>query len=397
MLFPTNWKSLLAFLAMLLSPLGGQASQVDGDYVVNTLGNQFEWLSIGSGNTKWATNTVSWYYNPANAPSAFSNDELLGIVNSAMSKWQAVCNVKFSYQGQASTTLFKLDRINVIGWSTGLLSGNADGLTESWMQGSTVVDSDIAVWRDSPAQRAGSDKEQQRLELTGVFTHEIGHMLGLGHSDKSESIMFAKPYHSYLYTNTLRQDDIDGCVAKYGAAPITAPALTAITPSCPASLPSGTTGTCSAIGKYGDGTTKAIAATWASSDPAALSISASGALTAGNLSQDTTVTVTASASDGGVSRSGTAQIAVKAQLSTGLSDSERIFNWLENATQNMFLPVKAPTLMVQGYTYRYYSRTASFLATKDGRLYYYGSRFGLGLMDVGPISEHLFWAKSAGY
>lgn len=391
--FPASWKALLAFLPLLLAPGAGHAAQIDGDYVVHTVGNQFEWLSMGSGNTRWASNAIAWHYNPANAPANFSHDEILAIVNTAMAKWEAVCNVQFSYQGTLDSTLFRLDRKNVIGWSIGLLSGAADGLTESWLQGSTVVDADIGIWRDSPAQKAGSDKEQQRLEVTGIVTHELGHLLGLGHSDKSKSIMFANPYHHYLYTNTLRQDDIDGCVAKYGARGAAAPALTALTLSCPASLSAGATSVCTATGSYSDGTAKAVSASWSSSNPAALAIGTNGALTAGNPAQDAMVTITASA--GAATQSATALVTVKAQVAGG--NSERVFNWLESSTRNLFLPTRAATATYLGYTYRYYSRSDSILATKNGRLYYVGSLSGYWLVDIGAVTDYLGKAAAAGY
>ena len=50
------------------------------------------------------------------------------------------------------------------------------------------------------------------------MTHEIGHAIGLSHSNQSASVMYANPYHSVNYMRTLRGDDAEGCAALYGAA-----------------------------------------------------------------------------------------------------------------------------------------------------------------------------------
>jgi hypothetical protein len=51
-----------------------------------------------------------------------------------------------------------------------------------------------------------------------MFLHELGHLLGLGHSDRPASILYANPYHPERgYMRNLKGDDIAGCVALYGA------------------------------------------------------------------------------------------------------------------------------------------------------------------------------------
>jgi len=51
--------------------------------------------------------------------------------------------------------------------------------------------------------------------LLQVAIHELGHSLGLGHSDVKESIM-APFYRGYKLDVTLHQDDLDGIRYLYG-------------------------------------------------------------------------------------------------------------------------------------------------------------------------------------
>lgn len=50
------------------------------------------------------------------------------------------------------------------------------------------------------------------------MTHELGHVIGVGHSNVSASVMFADPYHDVAYMGILRGDDANACADLYGAA-----------------------------------------------------------------------------------------------------------------------------------------------------------------------------------
>ena len=57
-------------------------------------------------------------------------------------------------------------------------------------------------------------------DVDAVMTHEIGHMIGLDHSNVTSSIMSAAPYNSYEYQRTLRGDDVAACTKLYGPSPL---------------------------------------------------------------------------------------------------------------------------------------------------------------------------------
>jgi predicted Zn-dependent protease len=161
---------------------------------------------------KWETSEIKYYYNHANAPSNFTKAQLEGIIKTSMSRWSTVCGIKFTYMGESTAPFVsnKKDGFNVITW------GNADGASgvtysywrtvkQAMFLSEADIDMSVSQVRDATTYEA-------------VLNHELGHMLGLNHSDMSESIMFANPYKSVQYMLTLRNDDIQGCQGLYGAA-----------------------------------------------------------------------------------------------------------------------------------------------------------------------------------
>lgn len=92
--------------------------------------------------------------------------------------------------------------------------------------------------------------------------------------------------------------------------------LSGLSLACPATFNVGTSGSCSATASYSDASTKPANATWSSSDPTALSVNSSGGLAAGTPGADTSVTVTATYTEGGVTKTAIAVILVKAVAAT---------------------------------------------------------------------------------
>ncbi len=64
--------------------------------------------------------------------------------------------------------------------------------------------------------QSGARLAADRRGLGALLTHEMGHMLAIKHSDKQNAVMFASPYNSYAFQNTLRGDDAAACASLYG-------------------------------------------------------------------------------------------------------------------------------------------------------------------------------------
>lgn len=168
-------------------------------------------------------NTMNWSYNDANRPAgAPSKAAVIAQIQASMAKWSAVCNISFNYVGETSNVPNvggggqPYDGVNVIGWDPSGLSAPTTGVANVWFfQGSggqrgSFVDADIRL-------NAAYSVTYTPPFLDGTITHEVGHAIGLQHSDVSGQLMSGPPLTTYDNGRTdLAADDIAGCVALYG-------------------------------------------------------------------------------------------------------------------------------------------------------------------------------------
>src|SRR5216683_2806236 len=102
------------------------------------------------------------------------------------------------------------DGTNVIGWAApGSISTPTTGITNIGWDGSNhITDAEIRLNGDySVTYTSGFD---------ATLTHEVGHALGLDHSDFENQVMSGPPLTHYDGLTALGSDDIAGCVHLYG-------------------------------------------------------------------------------------------------------------------------------------------------------------------------------------
>lgn len=171
---------------------------------------------LGNAQERWSGGNIAWHYNPQNQPTNLTSTEVFNAINTAIARWQGMCNLTFTYLGLTAavpdvrSTSSTVDRVNVFGW--GQLTDNMasyGAYTQWWYDGNhAIFDADVVINTAYP---------WTAQDVESIMTHELGHVLGLTHSNVQASIMFANPYNSYAYQRTLRGDDASACAALYGA------------------------------------------------------------------------------------------------------------------------------------------------------------------------------------
>lgn len=161
-----------------------------------------------------AQTTVTWSFNDLTLDSDGDREDALGaslpddyreIVREAMQAWESVCGVRFVEVGDNPGANVR------IGWQPAVSQdpdfrsdgpGNTLGITWSWHQGNTIDEQAIAF---DPAEPWTSTM------FYDTALHELGHVLGISHSDVHDVVLSGPPhtrYSSQPGRDQLRADDI---------------------------------------------------------------------------------------------------------------------------------------------------------------------------------------------
>ena len=72
------------------------------------------------------------------------------------------------------------------------------------------------------------------------------------------------------------------------------------------------------------------------------------------------------------------------------NDTDRFLDWAEDILPQLLIPRRPTTLQIAGYSYRFYSSTGLYVATKDGSVWYLNSRApGAALQPLGTLRSFL--------
>jgi predicted Zn-dependent protease len=251
---------------------------------------------LGSVQERWTGGQINWYYNPANQPGNLATADVINALQTAALRWEGMCNLSFTYQGTTTvapnvrSTSATVDRVSVFGW--GQLTNEMaqyGAYTQWWYDGNhAMTDADVVI---------NTSYQWSLQNVEAIMTHELGHALGLNHSNLQASVMFSSPYNSYEFQRTLRGDDANACAALY----------------------------------------------------------------------------TASAN----------------------AESNRALNWAEQTYAQLLTPHPAPSGTFDGYYYRYYPGTDTYVGTKNGNAYLMGS--DKVIRDQGRLSDFADLVRGAGF
>jgi hypothetical protein len=183
-----------------------------------------EKLGIGTTFGRWPDGVVTWVYNPTGKPTVFDDDAyFVAQFQEALDELEGVSGLTFVQLADdpaADISDFG-DGVVVVGWASlgGATAGQAGPASScsgqdiidlgycQYVDGSVKFDNDGSTTWDKVA----ADVTERFFQL--IATHELMHLVGIGHSEVAQSIMFANPYTNLHHP---REDDINGLQSLYG-------------------------------------------------------------------------------------------------------------------------------------------------------------------------------------
>lgn len=156
----------------------------------------------------WADPNIQLMVNTTNCPAGV---DVPGIISDAVKVWNNIStsSVKVSYGGTTTSTTFsspptvycETNFQVVVGADQNFVPGAAAASTA----GGRIV-SGLMYLNASVGNANIANYDQTKLKI--ILAHEIGHILGLGHSESTPALMY---YNAGAKSNlNLAQDDIDG-------------------------------------------------------------------------------------------------------------------------------------------------------------------------------------------
>lgn len=179
-----------------------------------------KFLYLHSPPSRWQR-VPTFYYNHDGAPAGIHSASIVGIIESAVAQWGVSCGLDITFGGLTTARVdtnagdydnMGRDGVNVIGWmvtddpfytaEAGVFLGTMAGSS------STIVEADVRLF-------ANSYGDWRAAPLNYLMLHELGHALGIGHSDVPDVVMSGPPATSYNQLTSLARDDTRACQALY--------------------------------------------------------------------------------------------------------------------------------------------------------------------------------------
>jgi len=189
--------------ALLIAPTGEAYTMMQNDY--------------GAG-LYWRQMPIKFSVNPEN-PFGLTEDEVEDAVLTAAESWETVgAAIEFEYLGFTDTRDMGFDQENVIYFSDEWDQGDSKAaMTYNWTtEDGAIVSFDVGI--NANGFEWTVDELDPVMDIENVMAHELGHVLGLGHSDIDDlATMWESTSSGELIKRSLRPDDENGLLANYGA------------------------------------------------------------------------------------------------------------------------------------------------------------------------------------
>ena len=152
----------------------------------------------------WTTPSLTYWLNPANQG---GKPGVLTALQNAMASWTAVTPATYTLRYAGTTTRgFATDGVNTVVWEDGDgCSGSCLAITALVLQaGQVITEADISFNNSATWNTNGTD-----YDVEAIAAHELGHTLGIHHTDLTKSHNRPTMYANYfgIPQRSLESDD----------------------------------------------------------------------------------------------------------------------------------------------------------------------------------------------
>ncbi|KAL5723776.1 hypothetical protein ACHQM5_007130 [Ranunculus cassubicifolius] len=167
-------------------------------------------FSFFSGNPRWPASKMDLTYKFRSTVKVVDLHVLRPLISRAFAKWAAVSQFKFTEAKNGSDADMEIGFHRLDHGDNSPFNGTGGVLAHAYAPtiGEFHYNADES-WSTNP------DPGMDEFDLESIAIHEIGHLLGLGHSEFPDAVMWGS-YAPGARRRVLAQDDIQGIQTLYG-------------------------------------------------------------------------------------------------------------------------------------------------------------------------------------